>query len=139
MASKSGPTARDIAARVQREAFLGIKSFRQQIRSRKQPPLCVFLTGVGRSGTNMLMDIFEASYETDVFHERDRRAFEKFIMRPPAVIHSLVERSNAPVVIVKGLHEADRVKALMDDFEPAKGLWMVRFYGDSVNSHLKRW
>jgi hypothetical protein len=139
MASKSGPTARDIAARVQREAFLGIKSLRQQMRPRKQPPLCVFLSGVGRSGTNMLMDIFEASYETDVFHERDRRAFEKFIMQPPAVIRSLVERSNAPVVVVKGLHEADRIQKLMDEFAPAKALWMVRFYGDSVNSHLKRW
>jgi hypothetical protein len=87
----------------------------------------------------MLMDIFEASYETDVFHERDHRAFEKFIMRPPAVIHSLVERSNATVVVVKALHEADRIQKLMAEFAPAKALWMVRYYGDSVNSHLKRW
>jgi hypothetical protein len=139
MGSKSTPTAHEIAARVHREAFLRIKSLRQQMKPRRQEPLSVFLSGVGRSGTNMLMDILEASYETEVFHERDRRAFEKFIMRPPAVIHSIVDRSNAPVVVVKALHEADRIQALMGDFPPAKALWMVRFYGDSVNSHLKRW
>jgi hypothetical protein len=139
MGPKSAPTAREIALRAQREAFLRIKSLRQQMKPRRQRPTCVFVSGVGRSGTNMLMDILETSYETDVFHERDPRAFEKFIMRPAGVIHSLVQHSHAPVVIVKALLDADRLDTLLEDFAPAKVLWMVRFYGDSVNSHLKHW
>ena len=43
----------------------------------------LFVGGVQRSGTNMLMDVLERSYETDVYHERDPRAFDGYQMRSP--------------------------------------------------------
>ena len=37
----------------------------------------VFVAGMQRSGTNLLMDVLDASHATQVFHETDPRAFSK--------------------------------------------------------------
>ncbi len=93
-----------------------------------------FIAGVQRSGTNMMMDVLERSAETDVYHERDRRAFDNFQMREPAVIHSLLQRSNAPCFVIKSLCELQHLKKLMNDFTPSRTVWIVRDYRDVVNS-----
>jgi|SRR6185312_3411893 len=139
MASKIAIAPAKITGRLRVEAFLKLKALKQQLSPHKGEPLTVFVAGVHRSGTNMLMDILDASFETDVFHESDNRAFEGYIMREPEIIRSLVDRSHASVVVVKALHEAHRMRRLLDEFVPAKGLWMIRYFADSVNSSLKRW
>lgn len=139
MTLKLGIPPSEIAERLREEAFLKFKLLKQQLSPRQGEPMRVFVAGVHRSGTNMLMLILDASLETDVFHENDNRAFDDYIMREPEIIRSLIERSNAPVVVVKALHEAHRLTGFLDDFAPAKGLWMIRYFEDSVNSSLKRW
>jgi hypothetical protein len=96
----------------------------------------VFVAGMQRSGTNMIMDVLERSYESDVFHEYDSRAFDNYQMRDRAVIRRLAEHSPAPVFIIKALCELQELRSLMDEFAPAKVLWMMRNYEDVVNSML---
>ena len=138
MALKIGIAPAEITERLRSEAFLKLKVLKQQLSPCKGEALRIFVAGVHRSGTNMLMDILDASFETSVFHENDSRAFDNYIMREPRVIRSLIEHSRASVVVVKALHEAHRMRALLEDFAPAKGLWMIRYFADSVNSNLKR-
>ncbi len=90
-----------------------------------------------RSGTNLLMDVLEASAATQVFHETDPRAFERFEMRDIAVIQQLAQQCPAPVFVIKALCELDRIKLLMDTFAPAKAVWVVRDWRDSVSSAIK--
>ena len=97
----------------------------------------VFVGGMQRSGTNMLMDILEKSYTTDVYHERDTRAFDNYQMREEAVIQQLSERSKAPRFIIKSLCELQNLDTLMNSFQPAKTIWIVRDYHDVVASMLK--
>jgi len=99
----------------------------------------VFVAGVQRSGTNMMMDVLEQSYDTDVYHETDNRAFEDYEMRSRTVIHRLVNTSKASVVVVKALCELHEVRQLLDEFAPAKGIWIIRDFADVVNSHLALW
>lgn len=101
--------------------------------------MTVFVGGVQRSGTNMVMDVLERSALTDVFREGDPRAFQDFQMRPRDVIHALVAASPAPRVVIKALCELQELRALMDDFDPARTLWVVRRYDDMINSHMKKW
>lgn len=96
----------------------------------------VFVAGMQRSGTNMTMDVLERSYETDVYHERDSRAFNRYQMRERPVIHRLAERSPAPVFIIKALCELQELASLMDEFAPAQTVWVMRHYEDVVNSML---
>ena len=123
------------AARVQHEAMLATKKIRQRL-SGDRPGLHVFVAGMQRSGTNMLMDVLERSLYTDLYHETDTRAFDNYEMRPLPVIHHLVATSHAPVFIIKALCESDHLKDLLDEFPPAKAVWLVRDYVDAVSSAL---
>ena len=79
--------------KLERHILLGSKYAAQRMTQKPSQKLTVFVAGVQRSGTNMLMDALERSFETDVYHERDPRAFDNYLMRPPEVIARLHARS----------------------------------------------
>lgn len=123
------------AGRIERGALLLTKQARQRMCA-TTPQLHVLVAGMQRSGTNMLMDVLERSWDTDLYHETDTRAFDTYEMRPRPVIHELIERSPAPVFVIKALCELDQLKSLLDEFSPTKSVWMVRDYSDAVSSAL---
>jgi hypothetical protein len=132
----TGHDARSLSIRVRHALWRKAKTWRQRVLPR---PLAqhVFVAGMQRSGTNLLMDVLDASAATQVFHETDQRAFERYEMRDLAVIRQLAKQCPAPVFVVKALCELDRIKALMGMFAPAQTLWVVRDWRDSVNSAIK--
>jgi Sulfotransferase domain len=133
-------SSRELIKAVRSRTFPRLKTLRNRlVPGSSQPRLTVFVAGVHRSGTNMMMDILERSWQTEVFHESDPRAFEQYMLRDEALIHELVRRSPAPVTVVKALHEAHDLRRLMEAFAPAKAIWMFRSYGDAINSSLNRW
>jgi hypothetical protein len=98
----------------------------------------VFVAGLQRSGTNMLMEVLEWSPHTDVYHETDHRAFDQhYEMRSPEVIGDLARGSRAPFFVIKSLCELDRLRQLLDFFEPAKAVWILRDYHDSSLSAVR--
>ena len=126
-----------VRERLERDGLMAAKGLYQAIRGRRDgaaQPCVSFIAGVQRSGTNMLMDVLERSFATDVIHERDRRAFERFQMRAPEVIQAMVERSRAGHFIIKSLCELQHLSHLMQVFAPARSVWIVRDYHDVVNS-----
>ncbi len=104
---------------------------------RVRPGLHVFVVGAQRSGTNMVTGLLERSPDTAVFHERDPRAFDNYLMREPEVIEELAADAPARVFVIKGLCEMDRLPALMERFHPALAIWLVRHFDDVVNSSLR--
>ena len=132
----TGRDARSLPMRMRHAAWRHGKALFQRVLPR---PFAqhVFVAGMQRSGTNLLMDVLDASAVTRVFHETDPRAFERYEMRDPAVIVQLAAKCPAPVFVIKALCELDRIPLLMDTFQPAKTLWMVRDWRDSVNSAIK--
>lgn len=127
---------RQLAERADQEAFLLCKRAMQRMNP-KPVTQTVLVAGMQRSGTNMLMDRLERSLYTDVFHERDERAFDNYRMRPLAQIEQLRRQSRAPCFVIKTLCELDRIDALMHALAPARTLWIVRDYRDSVRSALR--
>lgn len=110
--------------------YQGVKNL---LRGRGTPPVS-FVAGVQRSGTNMLMNVLERSFVTEVIHERDRRAFDRYQMRDAGRIRALLESSRAEHFIIKSLCELQDLTRLMDEFAPARTIWIVRDYNDVVNS-----
>lgn len=129
---------KQIQGTMTRRGFLAWKAAAQRVRyfSGQNNRHYVFVAGVQRSGTNMIMDVLERSYETEVIHERDQRAFDNYRMRERPRIQRLAERSPAPVFVIKALCELQELRSLMDEFTPAKALWVMRGYEDVVNSML---
>lgn len=132
----TGHDARTLPIRIRHALWRHAKALRQRALPRPLA-LHVFVAGMQRSGTNLLMDVLDASAATQVFHETDARAFERYEMRDLAVIRQLAGHCPAPVFVIKALCELDRIKFMMDTFSPAKTLWMVRDWRDSVNSAIK--
>jgi hypothetical protein len=132
----TGHDARSLPVRLRHAFWRQGKALRQRLRPRPVAQY-VFVAGMQRSGTNLLMDVLDASAATQVFHETDPRAFERYEMRDLAVIRQLAQHCPAPVFVIKALCELDRIKHLMDTFQPAKTVWVVRDWRDSVSSAIK--
>lgn len=132
----TGHDARTLPVRIRHALWRRAKALRQRVLP-SPVERHVFVAGMQRSGTNLLMDVLDASAKTQVFHETDPRAFEHYEMRDLVAIRQLARQCPAPVFVIKALCELDRIKPLMDSFTPAKTLWVVRDWRDSVNSAIK--
>lgn len=103
--------------------------------------VAVFLVGVQRSGTNMLVRGFESSPAFDVCNENDRRAFERFRLRPLPQIRELVESSGHRYVLLKPLMESHRTPELLDQLgTPSRplALWAYRSVDGRVRSAVSK-
>jgi hypothetical protein len=109
------------------------------IRGRANGKQVIIVAGVQRSGTNMMMEVLERSYDTCVFNDWDSRAFESYELRSPDVIHSLIEGSTPGHVVLKVLLDLQYFEKIMAEYDPVKILWIVRDYQDVVNSQLMKW
>jgi hypothetical protein len=101
----------------------------------------VFVVGVQRSGTNMVVRGFERSPMFEVHNENDRAAFHRFRLRPDPVIRDLVVRSRHPYVLFKPLCDSHRIGELLDDLgTPTRGkaLWAYRSVDGRVRSSLAK-
>lgn len=126
---------RPLGQRLERAIFIAAKEAWQGMQH-KRARKTIFIAGMQRSGTNMLMEVLELSLATQVIHERDSRAVDNCLMRPPEVIVDLRKRNRAPVFMIKALCELERLNALMQQLAPARTVWVVRHYEDVINSML---
>lgn len=101
----------------------------------------VFLVGVQRSGTNMLVRGLQTAPEFEVYNENNRRAFENYRLRPDAHIAQIVERSRHLFVLFKPLIDSHRVGHLLDDLalsSPPRALWVYRNMEGRVRSSVAK-
>jgi hypothetical protein len=101
----------------------------------------IFLVGVQRSGTNMLMRGFETSPSFDVCNENDRRAFVRFRLRPLPEIRRLVESSGQRAMLFKPLTESHRTVELLDQLgtpTPPRAIWAYRSVDGRVRSAVAK-
>jgi hypothetical protein len=101
----------------------------------------VFLVGVQRSGTNMLVRGLETDPSFDVCNENDRRAFERFRLRPLPEVRSVVEASGNRFVLLKPLAESHRTVELLDRLGSAsnpRAIWAYRDVDGRVRSAVAK-
>ena len=101
----------------------------------------VFVVGVQRSGTNMLVRGLERSPEFEVRNENDGEAFDRFLLRPDHVVRRLVEQSGQRYVLFKPLCDSHRIGAILDDLgTPSAGraIWAYRDARGRVRSAVHK-
>lgn len=101
----------------------------------------VWLVGLQRSGTNMLVRGLEASPEFEVHNENDRRAFEDFQLRDDAQVTTLIARSRHRFVLFKPLCDSHRVVHLLEHVraeQPGRAIWAYRSVDGRVRSALSK-
>jgi hypothetical protein len=101
----------------------------------------VFVVGVQRSGTNMLVRGLERSPEFEVRNENDGEAFDRFHLRPDPQIRALVERSGQAYVLFKPLIDSHRTNELLHGLgtpSPGRAIWAVRGVDGRVRSSVAK-
>jgi hypothetical protein len=100
----------------------------------------VYLVGLQRSGTNMLVRGLDAAPEVEVRNENDRAVFHRFRLRGDDVLTGVIGRSRHAVVLVKPLCDSHRVDELLALPTPVPGraLWMWRDVDDRARSEVAK-
>jgi hypothetical protein len=101
----------------------------------------VFVVGVQRSGTNMLVRGLERSPEFEVRNENDDEAFERFLLRPDPIVRELVEHSGHRYVLFKPLCDSHRIGAILDGLgtpSPGRAIWAYRDVRGRVRSAVQK-
>lgn len=88
----------------------------------------VYVVGLQRSGTNMLMRGIDLAPEVEVRNENDRRVFHRFELRSDDVLTQTIRASRHALVLVKPLCESHRVDQLLDlpGVPPGRAVWVFR-------------
>jgi hypothetical protein len=103
--------------------------WRRAHRTRPSGGTAVFLVGLQRSGTNLMVRGFHRLPEFEVYNENHRAAFDRFRLRPDPVVRDLVERSRHPYVLLKPLCDSHRTPELLDGLglrRAPMALWAYR-------------
>lgn len=101
----------------------------------------VYLVGVQRSGTNMLVRGLEAAPEFEVHNENDRSAFDSYRLKPDEVVADLILRSRHRYVLFKPLCDSHRIDALLDTLpvpQRGKAIWAYRDVDGRVRSAISK-
>lgn len=88
----------------------------------------VYVVGLQRSGTNMLMRGIDLAPEVEVRNENDRQVFHRFQLRSDDVLAQTIRASRHALVLVKPLCESHRVDQLLDlsGVPAGRALWVFR-------------
>ncbi|MFI6067176.1 hypothetical protein ACIA47_18240 [Micromonospora sp. NPDC051227] len=100
----------------------------------------VYLVGLQRSGTNMLVRGLDAAGEVEVRNENDSTLFRRFQLRPDPVLTATLHRSRHAYVLVKPLCESHRVDELLalPGVTPGRALWVYRDVDDRARSEVAK-
>ncbi|RAO46580.1 hypothetical protein ONO86_03116 [Micromonospora noduli] len=100
----------------------------------------VYLVGLQRSGTNMLVRGLDAAPEVEVRNENDSTLFHRFQLRPDPVLTATLHRSRHAYVLVKPLCESHRVDELLalPGVTPGRALWVYRDVDDRARSEVAK-
>src|SRR5262245_14554380 len=134
--------------RVLEEKDLSTESFRSVVARQRwkvrhagsDRPTVVWIVGLQRSGTNMLVRALRTAPEVQVHNEGDRRAFRDYRLRDEATLRRLIGRARADAVAFKPLCDSHRVADLLDDpvLAPGRALWVYRSVDARVRSAVAR-
>jgi len=101
----------------------------------------VFLVGVQRSGTNMVVRGLERSPEFAVHNENDRRVFHRYELKGIDTVRRVVGQSRARFTLFKPLCDSHRTDELLDHLGttmPPRAIWAYRGMEGRVRSSLSK-
>jgi hypothetical protein len=101
----------------------------------------VYVVGVQRSGTNMIVHGLQRCPEFEVYNENHRRAFRSFRLRSPETITHIITSSRHRYVLFKPLIDSHAIDRLLDELPVAthgRALWVYRDVDDRVRSSIAK-
>lgn len=100
----------------------------------------IYVVGLQRSGTNMLMRGLDEAPEIEVRNENDRTVFERHRIRSSAQLRSTIAASRQQFVFVKPICDSHRVDELLelDGVAPGRAVWVYRDVDARARSEVSK-
>jgi hypothetical protein len=100
----------------------------------------VYVVGLQRSGTNMLLRGLDAAPEIEVRGENDKTVFFRYRLRGPDVLRRTGLQSRHAIVLVKPICDSQRVADLLDlpGLAPGRAIWVYRDVDDRARSEVSK-
>lgn len=102
----------------------------------------LFVVGCQRSGTSLIMEIFEKDLNTKTYGEFSKlsNASETRIrLNSLRSVKRVIDKDKAPLIVLKPLVESQNLPKLLSYFPESKALWMYRHYKDVACSNILHW
>jgi hypothetical protein len=127
--------ATDDLRRLRAEARRKLWALRHDCRPNACP---LYIVGLQRSGTNMLLGAFSEAPEAGIHNESESsRAFRNWALRDDDVVRSVITQSRHRLVVFKPLVDSHRVVHLMEGLgtpTPGRAIWIYRDVRDRIKS-----
>ena len=111
----------------------------QNFLTKRNAKVPVFVLGCQRSGTTMLLNVFEKSDEFSVFHEGNINAYKNYRIKPLSDIKNLIERSKKKYIVFKPINDLHLSNEFLELSKDARAIWIYRDFNDVVNSSIRKW
>lgn len=118
------------------------KRIYQSIRANKEQQSILFIVGCQRSGTTMMLHVFEGDLNTQCFAERSKLTSNDTArgirLNSLDSIKKDLSKIKAPLIVIKPLVESQNTPKLLDYFSNSHAVWMYRNYKDVALSNIKQ-
>ena len=99
----------------------------------------IFVVGCQRSGTTLLMDIFEKDFQTVVYREGSNifKDDGSLRLKELGIVKKEFERRKSKLIVAKPLLDSQNCNDIIKSFPNSKAVWIFRNYKDVASSNLK--
>lgn len=99
----------------------------------------LFIVGCQRSGTTMLINIFDRDPKIQIYREHSKLSLEPGGLRylPFDKVNEIIQGQKLRDVVAKPLVESQNISKLMSTVSGSKALWVYRDYKDVASSNLR--
>lgn len=118
-------------------ALAARKNLWRQANNHSPNAKAVFVLGVQRSGTTMLIDCLDKSVETEVLGEVSR-AMENVRLKDTHVIAEIIKDCPAKAAVFKPLTDSHKARELLDMSPNVRVCWSFRRASDRANSAVAK-
>ena len=130
-----------IIDKISRRIFIEIKEILQLLKPYTKQKKILFIVGCQRSGTSLMLRIFENDLSTKIYNEFSNLSSideHKLRLNPLHLVRKDIQKVRVPFIVLKPLVESQNILKLLEYFDGSKALWMYRDYKDVASSNLNR-
>ncbi len=112
------------------------------LSARPRPPQqrTLLILGCQRSGTTLLLRIFEQDWNARTYQEESAlsRPEARLRLQPPERVRALLAASRAPLQVLKPLVESQHALRWLEALPGSRAVWMFRHYRSVARSNLQK-
>lgn len=123
--------------KIHRRLMLVLKNMKFRLCQLSTNSVPVFVLGYGRSGTSMLIQIFQRDSRIDACGESDSRVMKDWLLDRNKALQTIYQ-SKSEVVIMKPILNSFEATNLLMLKKGCKIIWMIREYRDVVASAIRK-